>query len=42
MRRELAGAPPVEAMSEVLGLMRQTKSNAELVAKLARRIQLGG
>ena len=41
MRRELAGYAPVEAMNEVLGLMRQTASNAELVAKLTKRIQLG-
>jgi transcription termination factor Rho len=41
MRRELAGYAPVEAMSEVLGLMRATESNAELIAKLTKRIQLG-
>ncbi|MDX1395002.1 MAG: transcription termination factor Rho [Gemmatimonadota bacterium] len=41
MRRELAGYAPVEAMNEVLGLMRATESNAELVAKLTKRIQLG-
>jgi len=38
MRRELSSYPPVEAMNEVLGLMRQTKSNAELVEKLRKRI----
>ena len=38
MRRELAGYAPVEAMTEVLGLMKQTDSNAELVAKLRKRI----
>ncbi|WP_419162989.1 transcription termination factor Rho [Candidatus Palauibacter sp.] len=38
MRRELSSYPPVEAMQEVLGLMRQTESNDELVSKLRRRI----
>ncbi len=38
MRRELSAYPPVEAMQEVLGLMRQTESNDELVSKLRRRI----
>lgn len=38
MRRELADADPTEAMSEVLGVMKQTDSNAELVEKLLRRI----
>ena len=38
MRRELSAYPPVEAMQEVLGLMRQTKSNEELVSILRRRI----
>lgn len=38
MRRELAGYAPVEAMSEMLGLMKQTESNVELVAKLKKRI----
>jgi transcription termination factor Rho len=42
MRRELAGRGPVEAMGEVLGLMKATETNAELVAKLAKRLQLGG
>ncbi len=41
MRRELAGHAPVEAMGEILGLMKATETNAELVAKLAKRIQLG-
>ncbi|MFV2074212.1 MAG: transcription termination factor Rho [Thermoanaerobaculales bacterium] len=41
MRRELAGRSPVEAMNEILGLMRATESNVELVAKLAKRIKLG-
>jgi len=40
MRRELAGHAPVEAMGEILGLMKATETNAELVAKLAKRIQL--
>ena len=38
MRRELSSYPPVEAMQEVLGLMRQTDSNEELVSKLRQRI----
>jgi transcription termination factor Rho len=38
MRRELADADPVEAMSEVLGAMRQTGTNAELIEKLSARI----
>ncbi|MDX1578232.1 MAG: transcription termination factor Rho [Gemmatimonadota bacterium] len=38
MRRELSSYAPVDAMQEVLGLMRQTDSNAELVAKLKKRI----
>ena len=38
MRRELSAYPPVEAMQEVLGLMRKTKSNEELVSILRRRI----
>ncbi|MDE2879574.1 transcription termination factor Rho [Candidatus Palauibacter soopunensis] len=38
MRRELSTYPPVEAMQEVLGLMRQTDSNEELVSKLRQRI----
>jgi transcription termination factor Rho len=38
MRRELGDYPPLEAMNEVLGLMRQTKSNLELVEKLRARI----
>jgi len=38
MRRELSGYAPVDAMKEVLGLMAQTKSNAELVEKLRKRV----
>ena len=38
MRRELSGYGSVEAMQEVLGLMKQTPSNDELVAKLRQRI----
>ena len=38
MRRELSGYAPVDAMQEMLGLMRQTKSNEELVSILRRRI----
>ena len=38
MRRELADADPIEAMSEVLGVMRQTDSNEELVQKLLSRL----
>jgi transcription termination factor Rho len=38
MRRELADAEPTEAMAEVLGVMRQTGSNEELVQKLLSRI----
>ncbi|HEX7090736.1 MAG TPA: transcription termination factor Rho [Longimicrobiales bacterium] len=36
IRRELARQSPVEAMNELLGLMRQTRSNAELVEKVLR------
>ncbi|WP_425153916.1 transcription termination factor Rho [Candidatus Palauibacter sp.] len=38
MRRELSAYSSVEAMQEVLGLMRKTKSNEELVSVLRRRI----
>ncbi len=38
MRRELGDYPPLEAMNEVLGLMRQTGTNAELIEKLSSRI----
>lgn len=38
MRRELSAYNAVDAMKEVLGLMKQTESNAELVAKLRKRI----
>ena len=38
MRRELSDYAPVEAMTEVLGLMRQTESNQELIEKLRKRI----
>ena len=38
MRRELSAYSSVEAMQEVLGLMRKTKSNEELVSILRRRI----
>ncbi|MFQ5530002.1 MAG: transcription termination factor Rho, partial [Gemmatimonadota bacterium] len=38
MRRELGGVSEVEAMSEVLGIMRRTKSNQELLEKVAARI----
>jgi len=38
MRRELSGRSEVEAMSEVLGIMRRTASNAVLLDKIAARI----
>ena len=38
MRRELSDYAPVEAITEVLGLMRQTESNQELIEKLRKRI----
>ena len=38
MRRELSDYSPPDAMQEVLGLMRQTKTNAELVQKLRARL----
>jgi transcription termination factor Rho len=38
MRRELGDYPPLEAMNEVLGLMRQTATNSELIEKLSSRI----
>jgi transcription termination factor Rho len=38
MRRELSGMSEVDAMSEVLGLMRRTNSNAVLLDKIAARI----
>jgi len=38
MRRELAGVSEVEAMSEVLGIMRRTKSNDDLLEKVAAKI----
>ena len=38
MRRELSDYSPVEAMNEVLGLMKQTDDNEELVSKLRARL----
>ncbi len=38
MRRELSGLSEVDAMSEVLGLMRRTSNNAALLDKIAARI----
>lgn len=38
MRRELAGVSEVEAMNNVLGIMRQMKTNEELLDKVAARI----
>ncbi len=38
MRRELSSYPSVDAMQEVLSLMRQTKSNEDLVTRLRSRI----
>ncbi|MFQ5747371.1 MAG: transcription termination factor Rho [Gemmatimonadota bacterium] len=38
MRRELGGASPADAMSEILGIMRRTASNAELLEKALARI----
>ncbi len=38
MRRELAGVSEVEAMNEVLGIMRRTGSNQELLEKVAAKI----
>ncbi len=38
MRRELSDYSPADAMQEVLGLMRQTGTNAELVEKLRARL----
>jgi transcription termination factor Rho len=38
MRRELAGVSEVDAMSEVLGIMRRTSSNRQLLDKIAARI----
>ncbi|MCE2422141.1 MAG: transcription termination factor Rho [Gemmatimonadetes bacterium] len=38
MRRELSSYPPMEAMGEVLGLMRKTESNEEMIATLRRRV----
>jgi transcription termination factor Rho len=38
MRRELAGVSEVEAMNEVLGIMRRTKTNQELLEKVAAKI----
>ncbi|HEY8468026.1 MAG TPA: transcription termination factor Rho [Longimicrobiales bacterium] len=39
IRRQLARLSPVEAMNELLTLMRQTRSNAELVEKVLRSRQ---
>lgn len=38
MRRELAGRSEVDAMSEILGIMRRTKNNQELLEKVAAKI----
>ena len=38
MRRELSDYPPFEAMNEVLGLMRQTDTNADLITKVRARV----
>ncbi len=38
MRRELGGMSEVEAMSEVLGIMRRTSTNQELLEKVAAKI----
>ncbi|MEE8488013.1 MAG: transcription termination factor Rho [Gemmatimonadota bacterium] len=38
MRRELGGMSEVEAMSEVLGIMRRTETNQELLEKVAAKI----
>jgi transcription termination factor Rho len=38
MRRELSGLSEVDAMSEVLGIMRRTSNNAALLDKIAARI----
>jgi transcription termination factor Rho len=38
MRRELSGMSPEDALSEVLGIMRRTRSNADLLDKVAARI----
>ena len=38
MRRELSGMSPEDALSEVLGIMRRTSSNADLLDKVAARI----
>jgi transcription termination factor Rho len=38
MRRELSGLSELDAMSEVLGLMRRTSNNAALLDKIAARI----
>jgi len=38
MRRELSGRPPADAMSEILGILRRTRSNAELLDKVMARL----
>jgi len=38
MRRELSGVSEVDAMGEVLGIMRRTANNAVLLDKIAARI----
>jgi hypothetical protein len=38
MRRELADMSPEDALSEVLGIMGRTNSNADLIEKAAARI----
>ena len=38
MRRELADSSPVQAMTDVLALMKQTDTNVELVKKLKARL----
>jgi transcription termination factor Rho len=38
MRRELAGSPPVEAMTDVLALMKRTETNGELLEMVKSKI----
>ena len=38
MRRELSGSPPVEAMTDVLALMKRTETNQELLDQVKAKI----
>ena len=38
MRRQLAGVSPADAMNELLGVMRKTRSNEALIAMASQKL----